>query len=92
LLYAAHAVRTSRTVARRCVVARRTRAGPNREDTAMAQNDRDFECRECGAHFDSREQLDRHTRQQHTAQAGSSDFGRDQSGSDLDIDDRDLNR
>jgi hypothetical protein len=52
----------------------------------MAQNDQDFECRQCGAHFDSREQLDRHTRQQHTAQAGSSqsgsssDYGRRQDG------------
>ena len=41
----------------------------------MAQNDQDFECRKCGAHFDSRDQLDRHTRQQHTAQAGSSQSG-----------------
>ena len=53
----------------------------------MAQNDRDFECRECGAHFDSRDQLDRHTRQQHSAQAGSSNLGSNQDGSDMDIDD-----
>jgi len=58
----------------------------------MPQDNKDFECRECGAHFDSREQLDRHTRQQHTAQAGSSDFGRDRSSADMDVDDRDLNR
>ena len=58
----------------------------------MAQNDKDFECRDCGAHFDSREQLDRHTRQQHSVQAGSSDIGRRQSNSDMDVDDRDLNR
>jgi len=63
----------------------------------MAQNDQDFECRQCGAHFDSREQLDRHTRQQHTAQAGSSqsgsssDFGRRQDGQDITDDDSDLN-
>jgi hypothetical protein len=63
----------------------------------MAQNDQDFECRQCGAHFDSREQLDRHTRQQHTAQAGSSqsgssDYGRSQDGqSAFDDDDSELN-
>jgi hypothetical protein len=62
----------------------------------MAQNDHDFECRQCGAHFDSRDQLDRHTRQQHTAQAGSSqsgsssDSGRGQDGQGFD-DDSDLN-
>ncbi len=62
----------------------------------MAQNDQDFECRQCGAHFDSRDQLDRHTRQQHTAQAGSSqsgsssDSGRSQDGQGFD-DDSDLN-
>lgn len=50
----------------------------------MAQNDTDFECRECGAHFDSRDQLDRHTRQQHSAQAGSSNLGRNQGSSDVD--------
>lgn len=60
----------------------------------MAQNDNDFECRECGAHFDSREQLDRHTRQQHTAQAGSSNIGsrQGQSSSGSSIDRDDLNR
>jgi hypothetical protein len=64
----------------------------------MAQNDQDFECRQCGAHFDSRDQLDRHTRQQHTAQAGSSqsgsssDSGRRQDGQQgFDDDDSDLN-
>jgi len=64
----------------------------------MAQNDQDFECRQCGAHFDSREQLDRHTRQQHTAQAGSSqsgsssDYGRGQDGQQgFDDDDSDVN-
>ena len=69
------------------------RAGPNREETHMAQNDQDFECRQCGAHFDSREQLDRHTRQQHTAQAGPSNYGqnRDDGPSAFDADDSDLN-
>ena len=63
----------------------------------MAQNDQDFECRQCGAHFDSREQLDRHTRQQHTAQAGSSqsgsssDYGRGVGQQGFDDDDSDLN-
>jgi hypothetical protein len=63
----------------------------------MAQNDQDFECRQCGAHFDSRDQLDRHTRQQHTAQAGSSqsgsssDSGRRDDGQQGFDDDSDLN-
>jgi hypothetical protein len=63
----------------------------------MAQNDQDFECRQCGAHFDSRDQLDRHTRQQHTAQAGSSqsgsssDSGRREDGHQGFDDDSDLN-
>ena len=63
----------------------------------MAQNDQDFECRQCGAHFDSRDQLDRHTRQQHTAQAGSSqsgsssDSGRRKDGQQGFDDDSDLN-
>ena len=64
----------------------------------MAQNDQDFECRQCGAHFDSRDQLDRHTRQQHTAQAGSSqsesssaDSGRRDDGQSGFDDDSDLN-
>jgi len=37
-------------------------------------NDPGFDCQQCGAHFDTREQLDRHNRQQHspTQQAGSS--------------------
>lgn len=35
-------------------------------------NDRDFECQQCGAHFNSRESLDQHNRQQHQRQAGSS--------------------
>ena len=35
-------------------------------------NDRDFECQQCGAHFDSRDALDQHNRQQHSRQAGSS--------------------
>jgi hypothetical protein len=52
----------------------------------MAQNDSDFECRQCGAHFDSREQLDRHTRQQHTAQAGGSNFARNDDGSQANFD------
>ena len=74
------------------------RAGPNREEIHMAENDHDFECRQCGAHFDSRDQLDRHTRQQHTAQAGSSSssssssYGQSQDGSSaFDADENDLN-
>jgi uncharacterized membrane protein YvbJ len=70
------------------------RAGPNCEETHMAQNDHDFECRQCGAHFDSREQLDRHTRQQHTAQAGSSNAvprRDDRSQSAFEADDSELN-
>ena len=58
----------------------------------MAQNDQDFECHQCGAHFDSREQLDRHTRQQHTAQAGSNYARRDDgSQPSFDADDNEFN-
>jgi hypothetical protein len=32
----------------------------------------EFDCRQCGAHLDSREELDRHNREEHTAQASSS--------------------
>jgi len=52
------------------------RAGLNPGDFRMTQNDnKDFECRQCGAHFDSRDDLDRHNRSQHSAQAGSSNLG-----------------
>lgn len=37
----------------------------------MATNDRDFDCQQCGAHFNSREALDQHNQQQHTRQAQS---------------------
>jgi hypothetical protein len=32
----------------------------------------EFDCRICGAHLDSREELDKHARTEHTAQAGAS--------------------
>ena len=38
-------------------------------------NDHTYDCQQCGAHFDSREQLDRHNTQQHSQQAGSSSHG-----------------
>jgi hypothetical protein len=42
-------------------------------------NDHGFDCQSCGAHFDSRDQLERHTKQQHSptqqAGSGSSSFG-----------------
>jgi hypothetical protein len=40
-------------------------------------HDHEFDCQKCGAHFDSRDQLERHTKQQHsqTQQAGSSNIG-----------------
>ena len=37
----------------------------------MATSDRDFDCQQCGAHFNSREALDQHNQQQHTRQAQS---------------------
>lgn len=64
-------------------------------------NDRDFECQQCGAHFNSRESLDQHNKQQHSRQAGSSSnvssspSSSRQSSSSSNIDnrsDRDLNR
>jgi hypothetical protein len=44
------------------------------EDMTMA-NDHGYDCQQCGAHFDTRDQLDRHNKQQHTQQAGSSNVG-----------------
>jgi hypothetical protein len=40
-------------------------------------HDHDFDCQKCGAHFDTRDQLERHTKQQHSPnqQAGSSNVG-----------------
>ena len=35
----------------------------------MAQHTHELDCRQCGAHFDSREELDRHNRDTHTQQA-----------------------
>ena len=63
------------------------------EDMTMA-NDHGYDCQQCGAHFDTRDQLDRHNKQQHTQQAGSSNVGsspRNQSNMNRDLNDRDLN-
>jgi hypothetical protein len=39
----------------------------------------EFDCKQCGAHLDSRQDLDKHMREKHTAQVGqagdSSSFG-----------------
>jgi hypothetical protein len=51
----------------------------------MAHN-HEFDCKQCGAHLDSREALDRHNREEHTAQAGSS---RNDSSSSSDSSSRD---
>jgi hypothetical protein len=41
----------------------------------------EFDCQQCNAHFDSREELDRHNRQMHSQQAGSSSNGGSRQGS-----------
>jgi hypothetical protein len=41
----------------------------------------EFDCKACGAHLDSREELDRHNREKHTSGAQSGQSGR-QSGMD----------
>jgi hypothetical protein len=41
----------------------------------------EFDCKACGAHLDSREELDRHNREKHTGGAQSGQSGR-QSGMD----------
>jgi hypothetical protein len=48
-----------------------TSAGPNHEEIRMATNDRNFDCQQCGAHFDSKNALDKHNQQQHARQAQS---------------------
>ncbi len=41
----------------------------------------EFDCQQCNAHFDSREDLDRHNRQMHSQQASSSSNGGSHQGS-----------
>jgi hypothetical protein len=41
----------------------------------------EFDCQQCNAHFDSREELDRHNQQKHSQQAGSSSNGANQQAS-----------
>ena len=53
----------------------------------------EFDCRQCNAHFDSREELDRHNRQVHSQQAsGSSNSGNRQGSSSTSSQHNDLNR
>lgn len=57
----------------------------------MATNDRNFDCQQCGAHFNSRDALDKHNQQQHTRQAqsgSSSNVSSRQSSSSSNIDNR----
>jgi hypothetical protein len=60
----------------------------------MANDQQSFDCQECGAHFHSRDELDRHNRQQHTdaARSTSSTDRSSQQGSSSGIDNRDLQR
>ena len=39
----------------------------------------EFDCKACGAHLDSREELDRHNREKHTGGAQSGQSGMDSS-------------
>lgn len=47
------------------------------------RNDHGYDCQQCGEHFDTRDQLDRHNRQEHTQtrQAGSSNISSSNMGS-----------
>ena len=59
-------------------------------------NDHGYDCQQCGEHFDSREQLDRHKKQEHTQtrQAGSSNLGSSSSRNSSNVSrdrDRDVN-
>jgi hypothetical protein len=66
---------------------------PSREETTMANDNRDFDCQECGAHFHSREELDRHNQQQHSDEARSGSSPRSQQNSSSSgINNRDLQR
>ena len=38
-------------------------------------NTHEHDCQQCGAHFDTSEQLERHNQEQHGRQAGSSNLG-----------------
>jgi hypothetical protein len=51
-------------------------ADRNREESTMA-HDHSFDCRQCGAHLDSQDELNRHIRENHSAQSksGSSQQG-----------------
>ena len=44
----------------------------------------EFDCKVCGAHLDSRQELDKHNRDSHSsnAQSGQSNFGSSRSSSD----------
>jgi len=44
-------------------------------------HDHSFDCRQCGAHLDSQEELNRHIRENHSAQAGQQSRGSSQSQS-----------
>ncbi len=62
----------------------------------MANDHPNFDCQQCGAHFHSREELDRHNRQQHiepSSQAGAAaDRPSQRNSSASGIDNRDLQR
>jgi hypothetical protein len=66
--------------------------GPSYEETTMANDHQSFDCQECGAHFHSREELDRHNAQKHgeTQRSGSSSSQQNSSASG--INNRDLQR
>jgi hypothetical protein len=44
-------------------------------------NTHQHDCQQCGAHFDTSEQLERHNQEQHGRQAGSSNVGSSGMGS-----------
>ncbi len=64
----------------------------------MANDHQNFDCQECGAHFHSREELDRHNRQQHadaprtTPADRAAQHNNPQNPSASNIDNRDIQR
>ena len=53
-------------------------------------HDHSFDCRQCGAHLDSQQELNEHNRNEHSIQGKPSDEGQSsQSRSDNDVDNRD---
>ncbi|MFI5229225.1 MAG: hypothetical protein ACHQWU_09165 [Gemmatimonadales bacterium] len=58
----------------------------------MANDNQNFDCQQCNAHFHSREELDRHNRQQHSDTQHSGSSSSQQNSSASGINNRDVQR